>query len=55
MFQDEARFGRVSGTRRCWRPKPLRPLCQAMITQEYVYAYAAVPVADGELDTIILP
>lgn len=55
MFQDEARFGRVSDTRRCWCPKPMRPLCQAMITQEYVYAYAAVSVADGELDTLILP
>ena len=55
MFQDEARFGRVSDTRRCWCPKPIRPLCQAMITQEYVYAYAAVSVADGELDTLILP
>lgn len=55
MFQDEARFGRVSDTRRCWCPKPIRPLCQAIITQEYVYAYAAVSVADGELDTLILP
>ena len=55
MFQDEARFGRVSDTRRCWCPKPIRPLCEAMITQEYVYAYAAVSVADGELDTLILP
>jgi transposase-like protein len=26
-----------------------------MVTQEYVYAYAAVSVADGELDTLILP
>ena len=55
MFQDEARFGRVSDTHRCGCPKPIRPLCQAMITQEYVYAYAAVSVADGELDTFILP
>ncbi len=55
MFQDEARFGRVSDTRRCGCPKPIRPLCQAMITQQYVYAYAAVSVADGELDTLILP
>ena len=55
MFQDEARFGRVSDTRRGWCPKPIRPLCQAMITQEYVYAYAAVSIADGDLDTLILP
>ncbi|WP_430233055.1 hypothetical protein [Nitrosomonas communis] len=45
MFQDEARFGRVYDTRRGWCPKPIRPLCQAMITREYVYAYAAVSIA----------
>lgn len=54
MFQDEARFGRISDTRRCCCPKPVRPLCYAMVTQEYTYAYAAVSV-DGELDTPILP
>ena len=30
-------------------------MCQAMVTQEYIYAYAAVSVADGDLDTLILP
>ena len=55
MFQDEARFGRISQTRYCWCPKPLRPLTQAMVTQEYTYAYAAVSPADGVLDTLILP
>lgn len=55
MFQDEARFGRISDTRRCWCPKPIRPMCKAMVTQEYTYAYAAASVADGVLDTLILP
>ena len=55
MFQDEARFGRISNTRRCWCPKPIRPICQAMVTQEYTYAYAAASVSDGQLDTLILP
>lgn len=55
MFQDEARFGRISDTRRCWCPRPIRPLTQAMVTQEYTYAYAAVSVSDGALDTLILP
>ena len=55
MFQDEARFGRISDTRRCWCPKPVRPLCQAMVTQEYTYAYAAASVFDGQLDSLILP
>jgi len=55
MFQDEARFGRINDVRRCWAPKPLRPVCQAMLTHEYTYAYAAVDVASGELDSLILP
>lgn len=55
MFQDEARFGRISDSRYCWCPRPVRPICHAMMTQEYTYAYAAVSVADGVLDTLILP
>ena len=55
MFQDEARFGRISAVRRCWCPKPLRPLVRAMVTQEYTYAYAAVSPLDGRLDSLILP
>jgi len=55
MFQDEARFGLISDIRYCWCPKPFRPVCQAMVTQEYTYAYAAVSVSDGGLDTLILP
>ncbi len=55
MFQDEARFGRISDTRRCWCPKPVRPLCRAIVSQEYTYAYGAVSVMDGILDTLIIP
>jgi len=55
MFMDEARFGRISDTRRCWCPKPFRPLCNSMVTQEYTYAYAAVSVSDGKMDSLILP
>jgi transposase len=55
MFQDEARFGRISDVRRCWSPRPIRPLIQSMVSQEYCYAYAAVSVSDGELDTLIMP
>ena len=55
MFQDEARFGRINDVRRCWAPRPIRPLCQAMLTHEYTYAYAAVDVQSGVLDTLVLP
>ena len=44
MFQDEARFGRINDVRRCWAPKPVRPLCQAMLTHEYTYAPELNPV-----------
>ena len=55
MFQDEARLGRIPDVRRRWAPKPLRPICQAMLTHEYTYAYGAVDVRSGELDSLILP
>ena len=54
MFQDEARFGRISDIRYCWCPKPFRPVCRAMVTQEYTYAYAAVSVVDGVLDSLMI-
>jgi len=55
MFMDEARFGRISDTRCCWCPKPFRPVCYSMVSQEYTYAYAAVSVTDGKTDSLILP
>ncbi|MBF0616357.1 MAG: hypothetical protein HQK88_06015 [Nitrospirae bacterium] len=50
MFQYEARFGLISDIRRCWCPKPTRPLCSATVSQEYIYA--AVSVEDGSIDTL---
>lgn len=55
MFQDEARFGLISEARRCWCPGPLRPVCGTMVTQEYTYVYSAVSVADGQMDSLVLP
>lgn len=55
MFMDEARFGRISYTRYCWCPKPYRPMCYSMVSHEYTYAYAAVSVLDGKVDSLILP
>jgi transposase len=53
MFQDEARFGRISDCRYCWCKKPLRPLVKAMLSHQYVYA--AVSPQDGRLDSLVLP
>jgi transposase len=55
MFQDEARFGRISDVCYCWAPRPLRPMVKAMMTHEYAYAYGAVSPIDGKFDSLILP
>ena len=33
----------------------MRPLCLAVLTHEYTYAYGAVYVIRGEFDSVILP
>ena len=55
MFQDEARFGRISDPRRCWAPAGMRPEVSTQIVREYEYAFAAVSPHDGTLDTLVLP
>jgi transposase len=50
MFQDEARFGRMSDPRSCWAPAPLRPLINLALVREFCYEYAAVSPWDGHLD-----
>ena len=55
MFEDEARFGRISEPHRCWAPAGVRPSVPVQIVREYEYAYAAVSPQDGVLDTLVLP
>ena len=55
IFQDEARFGRIAQSKRCWCPSPVRPVCPTMVCQENTYAYGAVSIADGRWDSLILP
>jgi hypothetical protein len=55
MFQDEARFGRLSSPQRCWAPKPVRPLVTQGVVREYIYAYAALSPEDGRLDWVMVP
>ena len=54
MFQDEVRFGRIAQSKHCWCPKPFRPVCPTMVSQEYTYAYGAVSITDGQWDSMIL-
>jgi putative transposase len=55
MFEDEARFGRISDSRRCWAPPGVRPEVSTQFVREYEYAFAAVSPQDGLLDTLVLP
>jgi transposase len=55
MFEDEARFGRISDPRRCWAPAGVRPTVEVQIVREYEYAFAAASPHDGVLDTLVLP
>ncbi len=50
MFQDEARFGRMSDPRSCWAPAPHRPVVNLAMVREFRYEYAAVSPWDGGLD-----
>ena len=50
MFQDEARFGRMSDPSSCWAPAPLRPIVNLALVREFKYEYAAVSPWDGALN-----
>jgi len=54
MFQDEARFGRMSDPRACWAPVPNRPMVNRAIIREFRYEYAAVSPWSGDLDYMTL-
>jgi len=55
MFQDEARFGRISDCRRCWSRHPVRPMVRKMLSRQYTYVFGAVSPLDGQFDTLLLP
>lgn len=55
IFQDEARLGRIHDVRRWRASTPMRPACQAMLSHEYTFAYAAEDRLASEFDALILP
>jgi transposase len=55
MGQDEGCYGRLSQLKRCWAPPGVRPRVPAQVVREYVYAYAAVAPAQGQMVALILP
>lgn len=55
MFEDEGRFGRINGPKRCWAPRGVRPEVACQLIREYTHVFAAVSPKDGTLDSLILP
>lgn len=55
MAQDEGCFGRISRAKRCWAPPGMRPHAPAQVIREYMYAYAAVAPALGQMISLVLP
>ena len=55
MFQDEARFGRISEGKKCWSPRKKRPIVKSQIIREYTYLYGAFSPKNGESEFLILP
>jgi transposase len=55
MFQDEARFGRISSPKACWAPLGMRPEAKTQIVRQYVHAFGAVSPKDGKHDSLVLP
>lgn len=55
MAQDEGCFGRISRPKRCWTPPGMRPYAPTQVVREYLYAYAAVAPALGQMVSLILP
>jgi hypothetical protein len=53
--QDEARFGRISVTRRSWAPVGVRPKSPRQVIRKFVYAYTAVCPSLGKMTSLILP
>lgn len=55
LFEDEARFGRITRPADCWAPEHVRPDVPQQAIREYTYAFAALCPFDGMMDSLILP
>lgn len=55
LFEDEARFGRMSDPVRCWAPQGCRPEVPTHRVREYTHVFGSVCPHDGKLISLILP
>lgn len=55
MASDQGKFGRIGEVRRSWSPPGVRPSVAKQLVREYVYAFAAVAPALGQMTALVLP
>jgi hypothetical protein len=55
MAADQGKFGRLGQLRRAWSPPGVRPTVAKQLVREYVYAFAAVAPALGQMTALVLP
>jgi hypothetical protein len=55
MFEDEARFGRMSRPFTGWAPLGTRPEVKTQLGREYDYAFGAVAPLTGRMDSLVWP
>jgi transposase len=54
LFEDEARFGRISMPRKCWAPKGVRPIVPAQLVRQFLYVFSVVCPLTGSNFSLIL-
>lgn len=54
LFEDEARFGRISTLRACWAPPDIRPRVGHQQVREYCQAMLAVSPWEGRISALVI-
>lgn len=54
LFEDEARFGRISTVRACWAPPDIRPRVGYQQVREYCQAVLAVSPLEGRISAVVV-
>lgn len=54
LFEDEARFGRISIPRTCWAPCGTRPIVPSQLVRQFLYVFSVVCPITGSNFSLIL-
>lgn len=54
LFEDEARFGRISMARKCWAPRGIRPIVPSQLVRQFLYVFSVVCPITGSNFSLIL-